>query len=189
MTRLALLFAIGAVFSTEALAVPQPEAEAAYARGDYATAFKLWFPLAEGGSARAQMNIARMYERGEWVAKDPAMAAEWYRRAADQSARDAALPQPVIAPAAAVAQPVVVQPMMGPLMPMQRTKPLNQPTRRSYTPPAMPPPVAPSYVATPTYTPAYAPVYTPAYAPLFAPYRAAPVLGYHHHHNHCGHRH
>src|SRR4249919_3132267 len=36
-------------------------AEAAYARGDYATAFKIWLPLAEQGSAQAQLNVARMY--------------------------------------------------------------------------------------------------------------------------------
>ena len=45
--------------------------------GDYKTAFTLWLPLAEQGSALAQTNIAGMYERGDWVAKDPAMAAEW----------------------------------------------------------------------------------------------------------------
>jgi TPR repeat protein len=50
------------------------DTEEAYARGDHATAFKL--PLAEQGSLLAQRNIARMYERGEWVAKDPALTDE-----------------------------------------------------------------------------------------------------------------
>ena len=76
------IFSVGFALTGPAFAVPQPDAEAAYARGDYATAFKLWLPLAEQGSARAQFNIARMYERGEWVAQDQAVAAEWYRRAA-----------------------------------------------------------------------------------------------------------
>jgi len=81
MRRLALILTLSAIAATPAFAVPQPEAEQAYQRGDYATAFKLWLPLAEAGSARAQENIARMYERGEWVAQDPAMAGEWYTRA------------------------------------------------------------------------------------------------------------
>jgi len=104
-----------------ALALPQAEAEAAYARGDYATAFKLWLPLAEQGSARAQTNIARMYERGEWVAEDKAMADEWYRQAAEQSARDAAMPVMAMAPVASAAT-------------VQAT-PVRPPVQSTYTPP------------------------------------------------------
>ena len=102
MRSLALLIVSIAALSAAGpvLALPQAEAEAAYASGDYATAFKLWLPLAEQGSARAQTNIARMYERGEWVAPDKAMAEEWYRRAAEQSAADAAMPAMAMAPAA-----------------------------------------------------------------------------------------
>ena len=89
MRWLSLLIAsLGLVLSATAFALPQPDAEAAYARGDYATAFKIWLPLAEQGSAQAQLNVARMYERGEWVAQDKQAAMEWYRRAADQGARD-----------------------------------------------------------------------------------------------------
>src|SRR5258707_484050 len=62
MRRLILLIVSLALAATDsALAVPQPDAEAAYARADYAMAFKLWLPLAEQGSAQAQQNIARMY--------------------------------------------------------------------------------------------------------------------------------
>ncbi len=89
MRWLSLLIAsLGLVLSATAFALPQPDAEAAYARGDYATAFKIWLPLAEQGSSQAQLNVARMYERGEWVAQDKQAAMEWYRRAADQGARD-----------------------------------------------------------------------------------------------------
>jgi hypothetical protein len=105
MRWLSLLIAlIGLVLSGTAFALPQPDAEAAYARGDYATAFKIWLPLAEEGSPEAQRNVARMYERGEWVAQDKQAAAEWYSRAAEQSARDAAMPggAPVVANAAPV---------------------------------------------------------------------------------------
>jgi hypothetical protein len=87
-----LILSIGIVLSGTAFALPQPDAEAAYARGDYATAFKIWLPLAEQGSAQAQRNVARMYERGEWVAQDKQTAMEWYRKANEQGGRDAATP-------------------------------------------------------------------------------------------------
>ena len=79
-----LLVSFGMAASGQAFALPQPDAETAYARGDYATAFRLWLPLAEQGSPRAQLNIARMYERGEGVAQNKAAAMEWYRKAAQQ---------------------------------------------------------------------------------------------------------
>jgi hypothetical protein len=56
-----------------------------------------------------------MYERGEWVAQDQAMANEWYQRAAMQSAQDAAMPGPV---------------------PQQ----VSPPVQTAYTPLATPPP-------------------------------------------------
>src|ERR1700738_3283437 len=65
-----LIASLGLVLSATAFALPQPDAEAAYARGDYATAFKIWLPLAEQGSAEAQRNVGRMYERGEWGAQE-----------------------------------------------------------------------------------------------------------------------
>ncbi|HEV7545521.1 MAG TPA: hypothetical protein VGO42_13260, partial [Reyranella sp.] len=104
MRWLSLLIAsLGLVLSATAFALPQPDAEAAYARGDYATAFKIWLPLAEQGSPEAQRNVARMYERGEWVAQDKQAAAEWYSKAAEQSARDATMPgAPVVANAGPV---------------------------------------------------------------------------------------
>jgi TPR repeat protein len=155
MRRLALSLILSAAVATfvasPAQAVPQADAEQAYARGDYVTAFKLWLPLAEAGSARAQENIARMYERGEWVAQDSAMANEWSRRAAEQRAQDAAMPVPA---AVQQAQPVQAQQS-------------NAPTRVSYTPPATPAPAA-------------APASYPVYYPTAAPYRPAPVHHHHH---------
>jgi len=121
-----LILALLITLASPAFAVPHSDAEEAYANGDYKTAFALWLPLAEQGSARAQTNIAGMYERGDWVAKDPAMAAEWYRRAAEQSQRDAvnapattqavASQQTTIAqPAPVYAQPVYTQPVSRPV--------------------------------------------------------------------------
>ena len=104
-----LIVALIVALASPAFAVPHSDAEEAYASGDYKTAFALWLPLAERGSARAQMNIARMYERGDWVAKDSAMAAEWYRRAAEQAV---ASQQTVVAqPAPVYTQPVYAQPV------------------------------------------------------------------------------
>ncbi len=40
--------------------------------------------LAKGGDAEAQVTLGWMYEIGRGVARDPARAAEWYRRAAAQ---------------------------------------------------------------------------------------------------------
>jgi len=126
----------GVVASERALALPQPDAEQAYANGDYKTAFAIWEPLAEQGSARAAMNIARMYERGEYVAQDSAMAAEWYRKAAEQGMRDNAA-----APATAQAMTVPPTVVTGPVAPAA-------------------PVIAPTYVQ-----PAPQPVYYPAVVP------------------------
>ena len=112
MRWLSLLIAsIAIVLSGTAFALPQPDAEAAYARGDYATAFKIWLPLAEQGSAQAQLNVARMYERGEWVAQDKRAAAEWYGKAAEQGARDAAMRG---GPAVASNVPAATPPILPP---------------------------------------------------------------------------
>jgi hypothetical protein len=137
MGRLTLLIAtITIVIAAPALAVPQPDAEEAYARGDYATAFKLWLPLAEQGSARAQANIARMYERGEWVAQDPAMASEWYRRSAEQSAQDAAM-------SGAPAQQVVAPPVQSTYTPLAAPPSTASPSR--------PAPMSPVFYSVPLH--------------------------------------
>lgn len=65
------------------------DAEAAYAREDYPTAFRLWRPLAEQGSARAQFKLGYMYAFGQGVPQDYSQANLWYRRAAEQGNVDA----------------------------------------------------------------------------------------------------
>ena len=57
---------------------------AAYKRGDYGTALKIWRPLAEQGDAKAQVNLGFMNENGQGVPQDFAEAAKWYRKAAEQ---------------------------------------------------------------------------------------------------------
>jgi TPR repeat protein len=129
MRWLSLLIAsLGLVLSATAFALPQPDAEAAYARGDYATAFKIWLPLAEQGSPEAQRNVARMYERGEWVAQDKQAAAEWYSKAAEQSARDATMPgAPVVANAGPVG-PSSTLPSSSTTYPRSTSYPTSYPT-------------------------------------------------------------
>jgi hypothetical protein len=161
-----VIIAISAVaVSRQAFAVPQPDAEQAYANGDYKTAFAIWEPLAEQGSARAAMNIARMYERGEYVAQDSAVAAEWYHKAAEQSMLDNA-PAPSVA--ANGNPPTTSQAMVVP--PTVVTGPVT---------PA-PPVIAPIYIR-PAPQPVY---YPPAYYPVVIP-RPQPIgFGFHHHGRH-----
>ena len=56
----------------------------AYDRGDYATAFKEWRPLAELGEADAQHKLGFLYDHGQDVPQDYGQAAHWYRLAAAQ---------------------------------------------------------------------------------------------------------
>ncbi|MEW5912716.1 MAG: tetratricopeptide repeat protein [Thermodesulfobacteriota bacterium] len=73
-----------------ALCLAQPawagmkEANAAYHRGDYATAYREFKPLAAKGDAVAQYNLGVMYYKGQGVPKDYKQAACWYRKAAEQ---------------------------------------------------------------------------------------------------------
>ena len=60
------------------------EAEAAYQRGDYATAIGEFFSPTKEGIADAQYNRGVNYERGRGVPQDDAEAVKWYRKAAEQ---------------------------------------------------------------------------------------------------------
>jgi TPR repeat protein len=63
----------------------------AYDRANYATALKVWLPLAEGGDLAAQNNVGEIYEKGLGVQSDYQAAALWYRRAADKGYSRAAI--------------------------------------------------------------------------------------------------
>jgi len=72
-----------------ALAVPAhagpfEDGVAAHKRGDYATALRLWRPLAEQGDVASQTNLGSMYYIGKGVPQDVAEAVRWYRKAAEQ---------------------------------------------------------------------------------------------------------
>ena len=85
VAALAWLFVVCA----NALAGPYDDGVAAYDQGHYATALKLWLPLAEQGHAAAQFNVAVLYEKGLGTAVDHAEAARWYLKAARQGDPDA----------------------------------------------------------------------------------------------------
>ena len=67
-----------------AVAGPFEDAQAAHSRRDYATALRLWRPLADQGNAEAQYALGFMYDGGQGVPKNYARAAKWWRLAADQ---------------------------------------------------------------------------------------------------------
>jgi len=56
----------------------------AYAAGDYTGAAEQWRPLAEGGDALAQFNLALLQDNSKSSLFNSSDAAEWYRRAAQQ---------------------------------------------------------------------------------------------------------
>ena len=55
---------------------PLEDANAAYGRGDYATALRLLRPLADQGDADAQINLGFMYANGRGGAAEPRRGAE-----------------------------------------------------------------------------------------------------------------
>ena len=89
-TKLAGLALIAALCGGFTLGLTVPawagmgEALAAYKRGDYATAFREWRPLAEQGNAKAQLFLGAMYYQGKGVPQDYVKALKWYRKAAEQ---------------------------------------------------------------------------------------------------------
>jgi uncharacterized protein len=76
-----LMLAVGGGVAT---AGPYEDGSAAYERGEYATALRLFRPLADQGNAQAQYKIGLMYRNGEGVAQDRAEAAKWIHKAAEQ---------------------------------------------------------------------------------------------------------
>src|SRR3954470_13266351 len=81
---LTLIALVACGFSIRAMAAPMEDGQAAYDRGDYRTAQRLWQPLATEGNARAQNNLGVMYENGQGVAQNLNEALKWYRLAAEQ---------------------------------------------------------------------------------------------------------
>lgn len=60
------------------------EGDAAYNRGDYATALREYRALADKGDSKAQNNLGAMYDIGQGVPQDHKEAVKWFRKAAEQ---------------------------------------------------------------------------------------------------------
>ncbi len=56
----------------------------AWRRGDYASALRVFQPLAEQGNAEAQLNLGLMYASGKGVPRNYSSAEKWYGKAAEQ---------------------------------------------------------------------------------------------------------
>lgn len=87
--RLAFKAIIAAVILVLSLAVPMlagpfEDAVLAHDKGDYATALRLFRPLANQGNADAQSILGWMYAGGKGVPQDHAEGVKWYRLAANQ---------------------------------------------------------------------------------------------------------
>jgi hypothetical protein len=55
-----------------------------YDRANYQTALKVWLDQAMAGSAEAQNNVGEIYSKGLGTEPDYGMAAQWFKKAADQ---------------------------------------------------------------------------------------------------------
>ncbi len=69
-----VMFLLGVISLAEA---GMDEANEAYERGEYESAYREWFPLAEQGDAVAQYNLGLMYDNGLGVQQDLAEAVKW----------------------------------------------------------------------------------------------------------------
>jgi TPR repeat protein len=75
-----LALVLSATSFAPARAGPLEDGYAAFQKGDYATALRLWTQLANEGNAEAQHNLGSMYYGGNKYED----AANWYQRAADR---------------------------------------------------------------------------------------------------------
>jgi TPR repeat protein len=66
------------------MAEPYEDAVAAFQKGDFAMALRLWRPLAAQGNTNAAYVLGMMYDDGMGVAPDSQAAVQWYRQAAEQ---------------------------------------------------------------------------------------------------------
>jgi TPR repeat protein len=84
LTVAAAAFAALVSLANPAVAGPFEDGTAAYKRGDYAEALRLFRPAAESGNARAQHSLCTLYYLGQGVLQDYPAAAQWCQKAADQ---------------------------------------------------------------------------------------------------------
>jgi TPR repeat protein len=78
----AIIIAVQLMGSLAAFADPWEDGMAAYNRGDYVPAIRVFRTLAEQGNAKAQNVLGIMFRKGEGVPKNPARAHMWFSFAA-----------------------------------------------------------------------------------------------------------
>src|ERR1700709_611229 len=74
--------AVAQLICFAAFAGPWEDGRAAYTRGDYMPAIRLFRPLAEQGNSKAQNILGVMFRRGEGVPRNSARAHMWFSFAA-----------------------------------------------------------------------------------------------------------
>jgi TPR repeat protein len=84
---------LGALLATlvvagAAVAGPLEDADAADEQGDYATALRLWRPLAAQGNAVAQASLGFMYREGHGVVQNYVQAHMWFNLAGAYAGSD-----------------------------------------------------------------------------------------------------
>ncbi len=84
LRRIAIGLVLALLVALPATAQDFEKGMQAHKRGDYATAFKNWRPLAAKGIVAAQFNLGLMYAQSQGVPRDYGKAVEWYRKAAEQ---------------------------------------------------------------------------------------------------------
>ena len=77
-----MILAIQSMGTVAAFAGPWEDGMAAYNRGDYVPASRVFRTLAEQGNAKAQNVLGVMFRKGEGVPKNPARAHMWFSFAA-----------------------------------------------------------------------------------------------------------
>jgi TPR repeat protein len=78
-------------------AAPMDDAIAAYNKGDYKEALKIWRPLTDQENASAQFNLGVMYHNGQGVTQDYASAHMWWNLASSAGDADGAKNRDIIA--------------------------------------------------------------------------------------------
>jgi TPR repeat protein len=85
---LAAMLSVAMVFPFAAHAQIE-QARTAFEKEDYASAYQLFKPIAEQGTAEAQYRVGIMHKFGWGAERDHAAAARWLRAAAEQAHADA----------------------------------------------------------------------------------------------------
>ena len=84
MKKLTLTMFLFVISTSTAWAGPYEDGVVAYKKSDYATAIRLFQPIAAQGNGPAQDRLGDMYHDGEGVPQDYVQALKWYKLAAAQ---------------------------------------------------------------------------------------------------------